>query len=208
MHGMSPKHFAPAHRSARHYVSIRECIMPGDVLLWRPSNVLGKFICWGTEQAYSHAAMAYWMGPTLMTIEMMQFVGCRIQRLSQQVKRWPGLCDVYRPRQPYDGEWAANTLARMVGMPYGWSDFARIGFSRVFRHLASTMIEPPKNSNSPDVPRVCSSAVAWACRVGGQREVAKYDLLVSPGDLANQHFAVYKFTLHSTANNRITSSFK
>jgi hypothetical protein len=130
----------------------------------------------------------------LLNIEMLQWKGGVIGQLSRQVKRWPGKCDVFRPRRPYMGYAATTRMIRLVGQHYGWSDFARI----VARRILPRPLRVRTVDEGIDTPRVCSAAVAWAVQEGGliAPPFGLKDLDVMPADLADSSFADYLFTLY------------
>jgi hypothetical protein len=169
-------------------------IRDGDILLWRPTSLVGRIIAQGTGSIYSHASMAGWWNSALMNVEMLQFRGGQAACLKKQVRRWPGCCDVYRPRSPlYAGEDALYQMKRLISQPYGWQDFA---FIVAHRYLRLPLVDPA-DSMDPAKPRVCSAAVAWAVRTGCGLRVDQRacDAEIVPGDLADEEFSSYVLTL-------------
>ena len=170
-------------------------ILDGDVLLWRPTLLLGRLIAWKTGSIYSHASMAVWQRGSLMNVEMVQWAGGRQLRLQPQVLRWPGSCNVYRPRPPYDKEAACAKMVELCGQEYGWRDFAAIVAHRYLRMPVVGL----KNTLDADEPRVCSASDAWAIRAGGRKLVYPgrdvLDSEIVPGDLADDGFSRYVLTL-------------
>ena len=205
-HGLSKVH-------GQAYPYWRELIRNGDWLLWRPTSWAGKLICRFTEQEYSHVSMAAWVlhdddTEHLYNVEMIQFRGGRRTRLSKEIAQYPGMCDVYRPkdqyidqkdgtkkRARYNGKNAAYQMLFLMSRPYGWLDFFYLA-ARIL--LGMTFPERQKDSNDPDVPRVCSAAVSYAARVGGGIDVtaAFPDALTTPGMFANPEVARYITTLY------------
>ena len=190
-----PEPFTPAL-----YAKARSSICSGDVLLWRPTTLMGRLIARGTKAVYSHASMAGWepngrMNPNrrLRNVELAQFHGGRHLPLSGFVERYPGLIDVYRPTEPYDGDRALEWILWLCSQDYGWADFALMVVLRGFRWKLPT----PADSPDPDLPRVCSAGVAWAIHYGGGRKVdsQKSDFLIFPGELADP-FSRYQCTLY------------
>ena len=176
------------------YAAVRDEIRDGDWLLWRPCSWAGRLICWGSRQPYSHASLAGWSRDgRLRNVEMVQWHGGRTVLLSQQLRRWPGSCDVYRPLPPYDGPGALEQMLWLCGQHYGWSDFARITCRKLLPRLA---LQPARNSLDPGQPRVCSASVCFAARTGGELEALRYrlDLETTPGDLASPELAKYLVT--------------
>jgi hypothetical protein len=131
----------------------------------------------------------------LRNVEMVQWAGGRRPYLSDQIRQFPGSCEVWRPRPiEYDGHGALVAMLWLVGQPYGWTDFARVAVRHVFPRI---VLPKAVNSDCPDEPRVCSASVAWAIRVSNGIEPVPGvpDLDVSPGDLAASGFLAYQFTL-------------
>ena len=141
----------------------REEIQDGDILLWRPTSLLGRLIARGTGSVYSHASMAAGLCDGLANLEMLQWRGGCVSNLAKQVQRWPGSCDVFRPRPSYDVRHAVDQMFRLVQQDYGWLDFAYIVG---YRYLRLPLL-PLADTHDPEQPRVCSAAVAWAIRTGG-----------------------------------------
>ncbi len=183
------------------YDDLRSDIRNGDLLLWRPTSLLGRAICLGTSIGkwrwvrHSHASMAA-RGPNgrVYALEMMQWVGGRHHPLSEQVRRYPLSCEVWRPVSPdFDGDGAVRHMLWLMGQHYGWRSFARIAV----RNLLPHMILPKRmNSDDPDQSLVCSGAYAWAAARGGGVPPLpnKLDIEISPADLALSGFARYLAT--------------
>lgn len=194
-HGDLPSRKGQAASLPLAYPQARRYIHNGDVLLWRPSSLLGRLICLGTRARYSHASLAGWWGDVLLNIEMVQWQGGQIVRLSQQVARWPGLCDVFRPQRQYSGRGAVERMVKLVGQRYGWADFWHL-FVRRYSPIPHAALP---NSDDPDQPRVCSAAVAWALRTGGCLSAARRRKIVdsetTPGGLLRWPWLKYVCTL-------------
>jgi hypothetical protein len=127
---------------------------------------------------------------------MVQWAGGRRTPLSEQVIRYPGTCQVWRPIDPrYDGHAALVQMLWLIGQPYGWSDFALVALHRICPRMLRAALP---NSSSPDRPRVCSPSVAWAIRTSnGIAAVPSVpDDEISPGDLADSGFAAYRYSLY------------
>lgn len=176
----------------RPYEQFRDEIRDGDLLLWRPTSLLGRAICLATWADYSHASMAAWNdNGRLYNLEMVQWQGGRHVLLSHQLAKWPGSCEVWRPRSDFfDGHGAVKQMMWLLGQHYGWSDFARITTRLFFPRI---VLPKAVDSDDPDVPRVCSAAYCFAARTGGGFAPCpgKPDLEVSPADLAKSQFASY-----------------
>jgi len=184
MHAIRPKE----------YGEVRGEIRDGDVLLWKPTTLAGRLICWGTGQPYSHASMAAWdPAGRLRNVEMIQWRGGCYEPLSQHVERYPGRCEVWRPKRPlYNGQAAVVAMLWLLGRPYGWMDLLHIAAEKVMGIHHCRL-----DSDSPDTLRFCSESIAYSLRVGAKIIACpgKADSQVSPGDLAASGFADYQFTL-------------
>ena len=173
------------------YDRLRTFVRNGDLLLWHPSSIAGKVIAWATRAPYSHASMAAWHGNRLFNVEMVQWKGGRRVHLSEQLKKFPKACEVWRPNGPcFDGDGAVHEMLWLVGQEYGWSDLARIAVHTVLPKFA---LPKAVDSDDPDVPRVCSASYHWAARIGGRITPCPGtpDLDVSPAMLAASGFASY-----------------
>lgn len=173
------------------YADARAHVRNGDLLLWRPTSLVGRFICWVTGSVYSHAAMAGWWGDCLCSLEMRSWSGGVAGMLSQQILQSPGKCDVFRVRG-ISGQKSVQVMVRRTNSPYGWINFLHVGWRKLFPWAVWEHVHTGKHG--ADV--VCSSAVAYACEIGGRSACRPgqtfYDL--APGDLAFP-FSEYKFTL-------------
>ena len=161
------------------YREARGMIQDGDLLLWLPSTLSGNAITTVTHSLYSHAAMAAWWRDHLMVLESVQWRGGDTARLSDQVARWPGLCDVYRV--PGEYRWCAVDAAiERIHVPYGWLSLAHI-LARKYLGLCrhSEYIVPPTT------PLVCSAFVCDSYRRAGLDLVpGKPAWAAEPGDIA------------------------
>jgi hypothetical protein len=177
------------------YVTVRDEIRNGDLLLWRPtSRPHSRFIAAKSGGRYSHLGMAAWALGVLTCQEMLQWHGGRGVTLSSQVRAYPGLCDVYRVPMLH-GRIAAQAMIRRTGMPYGWRDMAWIARRRLCSWL------PPMDDSdiTDDTPLVCTGAGGFACAAGGRRPRPDKSLHeLDPGDFVADGFSVYQFTLFAS----------
>jgi hypothetical protein len=169
------------------YQQVRKLILNGDLLLWRPTSLVGRCIARGTRAKYSHAALAGWWGDCLMSLEFLQWRGGSAVTLSSLVAAYPGKCHVYRlpGRTPDDRNRAVSRMARRMGSPYGWRDFAKLAAARLFGYEVESDSDTQAGRIADSAPLVCSSAVAAAWELS--------DLLLAPADLAR--LAEYRFTI-------------
>ena len=82
------------------YADVRHTLRDGDLLLWRPSGLFGRVICAASGSRHSHAGIAAWITlpngvRRLVSLETVEGRGGVVQPLSELVKKWPGLIDVY-----------------------------------------------------------------------------------------------------------------
>jgi len=187
---------APPQRRPVAYADIRTQLRTGDIALSRadgtPANDL---IALGTGSPYVHATMLGWCGDVLMLAEARQWRDSHLVTLSSQVKRCPGLYDVYRVRRPFRAAAAWTAMLRATGTPYGWGQLLREAARKIFGRPASTGVNDPAD----DYPRDCSALVNFACRAGGRvprEELA--DEEIDLGHFADATFARYVCTLYWT----------
>ena len=73
------------------YADVRDKIRDSDLLLFRRHGLISIF----GRGTHSHAAKAIWWGKVLCCVEVRQWHGGRAVTLSSQVRRFPGVIDVY-----------------------------------------------------------------------------------------------------------------
>ena len=180
-----------------HYADVRDAICDADLLLFRRRNRLTRLIAVAGRSQYVHAAMAGWWNDRLMCVEMTSGGG-RAQLLSNVVRQWPGVIDVYQAnaaRRRFSRRRALLAMIGITGKRYGWASLCRAALLHLplFRFLA----QPDTNDLEISAwPPFCSEAVAMADRVGGIDPVPNLaDRLTEPGDLARSAFYEYRFTL-------------
>ncbi len=175
------------------YAAFRRQQRTGDIALSRSDGGMSnRVIAWGTGSPYVHATMIGWCGDVLMLAEARQWRESHLVTLSSQVKRWPGLYDVYRVRRPFRGAAAWGAMVRATGTPYGWGQLAAIALGKLLGSLAPR----PRNDPAEDSPRDCSALVNFACRAGGRVPRPELpDAEVEPGHFADLAFARYLGTL-------------
>ena len=179
------------------YCDARRKIRDGDLLLFRPRGFVWRAIAVAGRSEYTHAAMAGWWSRRLMCVEMTAGGG-RAQLLSNIVRRWPGVIDVYRANATERRFSREKTLGRMIGitgLDYGWFNLFRAALLHLplFRFFVS-----PETDDAGDSawPPFCSQAVAMATRAGGVDPVPNLaDRLTEPADLSRSPFYAYSFTL-------------
>ena len=177
------------------YAETRKRIRSGDVLLYRPCNLLGRLIARLGRSEYSHAAMAAWWGERLMCLESLQGVGGRAALLSHQVHRWPGIIDVYGPIVHLDRAVVLEAMIGITGRRYGWWSLLRAAVLHL--PVARLLVRPETDDAANGTLPFCSQAVAMAYRAAGLDLVPNLaDRLTEPGDLARSADLHYLCTLH------------
>ncbi len=182
------------------YRTVRRDILSGDLLLWRPSGLFGKLICAASGSRHSHAGIAAWIKlPSgvrrLVSLETVEGRGGVVQPLSELVKKWPGLIDVYRANAGnrwLEFERAAVVTAfwdNVIGSEYGkWAAVkAALRKMLVLRMFLKPDYQDGKISGSPPF---CSGAVSrWTREGGGVDPVPGLaDDSTWPGHLENSSF--------------------
>ncbi len=207
------------------YKEIRNHINEGDVLLFRGSSKISRFISAPSETTYSHVGVASWINGDSNTdegilecVEFREGKGGRAVNLSQEVKRQPNTIDVYRPSSRFEkitfdntrkatkSEWikfngklVTKTMRKMTGLPYGWRRIWWMAKHKLFIlrlfNNASSLMHDELNEV---IYPVCSTALAHSFNT------ARYDLLrnrsdeaTEPGDIAKSTHLNYLFTLGS-----------
>jgi hypothetical protein len=180
------------------YYDVRKRIRNGDVLLWSPTTLAGRWIAYRLQSPFSHAGMACWAGrvgdsdSVLEHSEFLQWHGGWTTNLSCAIRAYPrGVCHVFR-LAGIDGHHAAQCMRRRAGTPYAWRDLVRIRLRKLLPSLPCWDEECYTASFNRAL--VCSAAVADSARRGNVWVAAGVPVwAVTPHDLAN--YAEYKFTL-------------
>jgi hypothetical protein len=176
---------------------VRGEIRDADLLLFRRRDRLTRLIAVAGRSQYVHAAMAGWWNDRLMCVEMTSGGG-RAQLLSNIVRQWPGVIDVYQTntlRRRFSRRRALLAMIGITGKRYGWLSLCRAALLHLpaVRFLASPDTNDLETSTWPPF---CSQAVAMADRAGGIDPVPNLaDRLTEPGDLARSEFFEYRCTL-------------
>ena len=141
----------------------REEIVDGDVLLWRPTSLLGRLIAWATRSTYSHASMATWLCDDVAALEMLQWRGGCASNLKSRATAGRAVATSFGPA----------TRAAMRGTRWircsAWSSRITAGWISPISWATATCgcrCLPMADTRDPEQPRVCSAAVAWAIRTG------------------------------------------
>lgn len=176
------------------YAAVRAQIEDGDLLLFRrPGSVLAT----DTLGDHSHAAKAMWRGNVLALGESREGYGARVVTLSSQVKRNPGVIDVFRPKTgKLLRSAAADLMFRHAGHEYDYRGLIRYAVHRavivnlLFQRLK--LIKNPSRYPEPtfEQKKFCSCQVIWCYRRAAEKYHADFDPVpglpsqfVTPNDL-------------------------
>ncbi|MDZ4659858.1 MAG: hypothetical protein SH868_19965 [Bythopirellula sp.] len=185
-------------------VRLSECaaqIGNGDLLLFRGRSLLSRLIGSAGRSPYTHAARAVWWGDMLFCCEVRELKGGRAVTLESQVRKFPGLIDVFATnpdnRWPeYDRHGANRIMLALAGCDYGYGGL----FGAALLHLpfCRLFVRPEtEDAHVATRPPFCSQACAMADRVGGGVDPVPHlaDRITEPADLARSAFYRYRFTL-------------
>lgn len=176
-------------------------IWNGDLLLFRGRGVISRLIGTAGRSDYTHAARALWWNDVLFCCEVRELRGGRAVTLASQVRKYPGLVDVFATnpdnRWPeYDWQGANRFMQRLAGCDYGYAGLLKAAVLHVpfWRLLVKPELD---DSQITDHPPFCSHACAMADRLGGGVDPVPHlaDRITEPGDLARSPFYRYRFTL-------------
>ena len=180
------------------YFQARMEIDSGDLLLFRPRNWLWRAIAVAGRSEYTHAAMASREAGRIRVLQ--ETSGERHNlALSDLVKRWPGVIDVFKANaegNPRFAPWiAVQAMQEIVKRDYGWGDLIRAALYHL--PVVRFCLRPDTDDDEPTAGKpFCSQAISMACRRGGVDPVPQLaDRLTEPGDLARTTFFRYRFTL-------------
>jgi hypothetical protein len=196
----------------KRFVDATRLIKDADLLLFRraplslgsPGSIISKVIATSGRSDYTHAAKAVWWrcnSPSvLLCVEVREFYGGRAVTLDSQVRKNPGLIDVYTANDSLAVEYsrfgAAAYMLSFTGQPYGYEAIARAaGAYLPFVRLAYRTDTDDAQIDHHAV--FCSEAVSRADRLGGGVDPVPNlaDRDTEPGDLARSDFYRYQFTL-------------
>jgi hypothetical protein len=159
------------------YHSARRHIWDGDLVAFRRNGL----ISWVGRGIHSHVGMAVWRpddnGGTLCIAEFRELAGARVVSFKSQVRKFPGLIDVYRPVFP-DGshlqiaQRAATIMFRQCisGLGYDYGGVATLAVMHlpVVSFVASRYFgfgyEQGFKPASWQCPKFCSFGFDWAYR--------------------------------------------
>lgn len=136
---------------------------------------------------YRHAGLACWWDTELMCLEFRELLGGRAVTLSSQVRRRPGLIDVYRVDCEDDrAEWAAHLMRTRVGNDYNYRGVLKAAVLHL--PFVRFLSQPNLHDNDrivPGAPEYCSQGVAISYRIAAGLDLVPNlaDSYTEPGDL-------------------------
>ncbi len=186
------------------YVRLSESaaqIWNGDLLLFRGRGLLSRLIGTAGRSEYTHAARAIWWGDTLFCCEIRELKGGRAVTLASQVRKFPGLIDVFAVnpdnRWPeYDRHGANRFMLLLAGCDYGYGGLLQAAL--LHAPFCRLLVKPAtEDAHVETRPPFCSQACAMADRIGGGVDPVPHlaDRITEPADLARSAFYRYRFTL-------------
>ena len=190
--------------TGRNEVQLSQCleeIGDGDLLLFRGRGFFARLIGVAGRSDYTHAARASWWCDTLFCCEVRELKGGRAVTLESQVRKYPGVIDVFEAnpdnRWPhYDRRGAMRLMRRLAGCDYGYLGVLKAALRHVpvWRFLVRPDMDDKKMTSQPPF---CSEACALADRLGGGVDPVPQlaDRVTEPADLARSAFYRYRFTL-------------
>lgn len=187
-------------------------IADADLLLFRRpvGSLISRAISVAGRSEYTHAAKAVWwrppcadsasIHPILLCCEVREFYGGRAVTLASQVRKFPGLIDVFscdtRRFCEYNRAAATAWMLDLAGSRYGYRAVLHAGLAHA--PIARWFVKPDTLDTANDhSPVFCSEAVSEADRLGGGVDPVPHlsDRATEPGDLARSDFYQYRFTL-------------
>lgn len=176
-------------------------------------------VSWGTLTEATHIGMILWRKAdqnSLSVAESREFKGSRVVSFSSQVRAFPGMIDVYRPKvdcHPILRERAATVAYNWAGHSYGYPGIGMQLVDRmpIVRFLAERLMgyNPDRSSmvlSRWESSKYCSQLYAWAYRL------AKYELGIfgswEPCPGINDRFITPGNLTHSGAFDLIATNVK
>ncbi len=216
------------------YQEAKPLINEGDVLLFRGQGWASYFIGVASESVYTHVAVASWHNGDQKHLGLLECVefregsmfaglfnpnaagGGRTVNLLNEVLKYPGQIDVYRPvssftsttfdtetksittkEVSFNGKAVTNVMRMMTGLPYGWRRILwlaryKLAGWRLFSDRSILMSDELHDVVYP----VCSTAVAYAFNSNNFDLISnKSDSWTEPADIARSSRLSYLFTL-------------
>jgi len=196
----------------------QQLINEGDILLFRGTSWISRWIKRFTQGRYSHVALASWheTNAHLECVEFREGAGGRTVSFETQLEKYDKKIDVYRVLSPkklihfdeerqvvleewveYPAHSVTSDLRKMTGLPYGYTriiwllKFHLLGLRLLYKDPALYDDTPIEN----DVYPVCSTAVS-TCTSRHQFDLVRNrsDQRTTPSDCARSSACEYLFT--------------
>lgn len=187
-------------RISIHYAEARGLIEDADVLLFRSRGGIWGLIAKVGRSEFTHVGVAGWWHNRVMLLEMTN-KGGRATLLSNTIKEWPGIVDVYRLRRSTDTtqnnfqEGVISAMLEITNKRYGkWHLLKTSLYHTPFIRL---LMKPKQNDKlvCQGMP-FCSEVVSRAYRRAGFDLVPNLaDCVTEPADIARSSDLSYQFTL-------------
>ncbi len=179
----------------------RRELQTGDLLLYGRDrrSLISRLIAAAGRGEWSHAAKFAWWNSDGFVFEVREWYGGRAILLAREVRRRPGLIDVFETnanhRPDFDRVKANAAMRRFAGCDYGYTGVLLAGLLHL--PVIRLFVRPDTEDSAANVrPPFCSHAISIADRAGGVDPVPWLaDRITEPSDLARSRFYKYRFTL-------------
>lgn len=178
----------------------------GWLAQFRGRSWLSHAIQYGTGGPHSHSGMLRRTGDGgVDLLEVREWYGGRMRPFAIEAQRYKGRIDLFSPneggrwRAEFDADKAAEYMAMLCGLNYGYWSVAAVGLRRlplVWRFFpidTRDVVQPVGRRIRP----FCSHAVCLAYQRGGHVDPVPRlpNYLVAPNDLTRSLFFRYEFTV-------------
>ena len=119
--------------------NVATCRRTGDILLFRPTSIMGYIAALFTWSRYSHATLVSVEDGVTYCLEVREFSGGRKIELEKYLKEEPSVVEVWRVRYTsrHFGPLAVEKMQEFVGVKYGWLHVFAAVLLRFVRALCS-----------------------------------------------------------------------
>ena len=154
----------------------------GDILLFRPTSIMGYIAAFFTWSRYSHAAIVEVIDGVPYCLEVREFLGGRKIELKKYLEESPTVIEVWRPIFVPHSSFGKQVVSRMsdyINTKYGWY---HVIMAVVLRGVRCYGGECSKH------PPFCSEVVSRSyreCGIDLRPDIP--DRFTVPGDLAKSH---------------------
>jgi hypothetical protein len=148
----------------------------GDLLLFRPTGILGRIVCFFSSSEYCHVGLVY----ENHILEFMTNTGYRVEIIEKAIEEWGDNPDIYRCSflDDFEIEDIIYEYKLLQDKPYGWYNVIRTGLLKLF---PDSWFQNECDKYAPH----CSQAVCKSFRLGGNLDLVpnKPDWRSTPGDI-------------------------